>query len=483
MSAHRSKAETLAAMPPCWPEDVREQILELLRPSRRKLVVLDDDPTGTQTVYGIAVVTEWSVETLRSELASDAPGFYILTNSRSLPAEEAAAMNRKIAENLQTAATELGLPRELVCVVSRSDSTLRGHFPVETDVLGEVLGPFDATFIVPFFEDGGRYTIDDVHYVAQEDALVPAAETPFAKDAVFGYRSSNLRDWVAEKTAGRVPAEGVESIRIDEMRRGGPAAVCRRLRQLPPGCTCIVNAAESRDLDVFALAVLQVEAEGRRYLFRSAASLVSARLGLARRPLLSPEELVECDSHRRAGGLTVVGSYVPKTTEQLQRLLQRPGIEPVEVDVETLLDPARSQVVLQETIGRVNSLLGDARDVVLFTSRKLIAQADAATNLQIGRTVSDALVEVVRGLECRPRYLIAKGGVTSSDVATAGLGVRRAMVLGQLLPGVPVWELGDESRYPGLRYVVFPGNVGGPDALAQATAVLCGRGLGRDALP
>ena len=77
-----------------------------------------------------------------------------------------------------------------------------------------------------------------------------------------------------------------------------------------------------------------------------------------------------------------------------------------------------------------------------------------------------------RRLEVRPRYLIAKGGITSSDLATKGLGVKRARVLGQILPGVPVWELGPETKFPGLPYVVFPGNVGGPEALQDAVQKL-----------
>jgi uncharacterized protein YgbK (DUF1537 family) len=66
--------------------------------------------------------------------------------------------------------------------------------------------------------------------------------------------------------------------------------------------------------------------------------------------------------------------------------------------------------------------------------------------------------------------LIAKGGITSSDVATQALNVSRAVVMGQLLPGVPVWQLGAESRYPGLAYVVFPGNVGRSKSLLEAVA-------------
>ena len=72
--------------------------------------------------------------------------------------------------------------------------------------------------------------------------------------------------------------------------------------------------------------------------------------------------------------------------------------------------------------------------------------------------------------------MVSKGGITSSVLATDALNVRRAQVLGQILPGVPVWQLGPEARYPGMPYVVFPGNVGGPDALLKAVAILHGGG-------
>jgi uncharacterized protein YgbK (DUF1537 family) len=50
-------------------------------------------------------------------------------------------------------------------------------------------------------------------------------------------------------------------------------------------------------------------------------------------------------------------------------------------------------------------------------------------------------------------------------VGVKALGVVRATVLGQAAPGVPVWRTGPESRFPGLSYVIFPGNVGDVDTL------------------
>jgi uncharacterized protein YgbK (DUF1537 family) len=159
---------------------------------------------------------------------------------------------------------------------------------------------------------------------------------------------------------------------------------------------------------------------------------------------------------------------VPKTTTQLEALLRNESLERVEISVEGILDVANRAGELSRAVVLVNAALLAGRDVVVFTSRKLVTGAGAEASLAIGNQVSEALVDLLRGIEAQPRYLIAKGGITSSDLATRGLGVKRAMVLGQILPGIPVWELGAETKFPGLPYVVFPGNVGGPDALAEA---------------
>jgi uncharacterized protein YgbK (DUF1537 family) len=271
---------------------------------------------------------------------------------------------------------------------------------------------------------------------------------------------------VEEKTGGRCQAEDVGAITLEDLRQGGPEAVTRKLLSLPKNSVCIVNAAALRDLEVFVAGLLEAEAQGRTYLFRTAAQFVAARMGLEPRPLWNPVRLQAGGSIPWLGGLTVVGSYVPKSTRQLEHLLSAERLEKVELPVAELLSPRRDPVVSQ-VIQRTQQLLEDDRDVVLFTSRQLVTGRNATESLDISRQVSQALVELVQRLEVRPRYFIAKGGITSSDLATRGLGVKRAMILGQILPGVPVWELGPETKYPGLPYVVFPGNVGGPEALRE----------------
>jgi len=463
------RLQTFAALPPPRPEDLRPQIRAAIKArSGHKLVVLDDDPTGTQTVYDVPVLTTWDVRTLRREFRLEGDCFFILTNSRSQAPAEAGQRIREIARNLAAAA-----PRDRYTVVSRSDSTLRGHFPLETDVLAEELGPFDATLLIPYFQAGGRFTIEDNHYVAEGDRLIPAGQTPFARDAAFGYHSSNLRQWVEEKTAGRVKAADVASFSLAELRRppanqGDMDGLCAKLRGLPRGAIAVVNACHPTDLLRFAAATLEAEQAGGRYLFRTAAEFVSARLGLETQPLWQPP----ARDPSSAGGLTVIGSYVPRTTEQLNHVLaaHRPTgpdwsvVVPIKLAVPDLLS-ARRDTLLQTTAARLDEVISAGQEAVVFTSRSLVAGTDPISSLDIGNRVSAALVELIRRLNVVPRYIVAKGGITSSDLATKGLDVNRAMVRGQILPGVPIWELGREARFPRLPYIVFPGNVGGPTAL------------------
>lgn len=456
-----NRDELLGRLPPVPARDLRQRIRALLGKVDRKVIVLDDDPTGTQTVHGIPVITRWSVDLLARELLDPAAACYVLTNSRSLAEEEAVARNRQIAENLRLAAGRSG--RDFA-VVSRSDSTLRGHFPAEVESLEAALGQsFDAWVVCPFFEEGGRLTIDDVHYVAEGQMLVPAAQTPFAADAAFGYRHSNLRRWIQQKSGGRISCDRVVSLSIEELRTRDLDDVTRKLTALGRGSVCVLNAAASADLATAVCALLAAEAAGRRYLYRTAASFVAQRAAVEPRPLLGPAEMHGAEGR---GILVVVGSYVPKTSTQLACLLQARHPPAFELEVPRLLDPETRRQHVAEMAGRAGEQLASDDTVVVYTSRQPV-RGDAHSSLAIGRSISRALVDVVRRIAQRPGVLVAKGGITASDLATDACGLQRATVLGQILPGIPVWRCGPESRFPGMPLVVFPGNVGAEDALVE----------------
>jgi hypothetical protein len=248
---------TIDAMPQEYTGNVLQVIHErMLSGKAPLLVVLDDDPTGTQTCHDISVLTVWDHATLCAELSTAEKGFFILTNSRVLPPKEAQTLITEICRNVAKAAVETEKGFE---VVLRGDSTLRGHFPLEPETVEEILGKVDAWILAPFFYQGGRYTIDDVHYVAEGDMLVPASQTPFAEDATFGYKSSNLSDYVLEKAGSRFTKDGIWSITLDDIRLGGPNKVTELLLSAPKGGVIIVNAAAESDMFVFAAGLLAGE--------------------------------------------------------------------------------------------------------------------------------------------------------------------------------------------------------------------------------
>lgn len=219
------------------------------------LVVLDDDPTGTQTCHGINVLTVWDEEILKEEFRTSPRGFFILTNSRAFPTAEARELIKTICTAVQKAADSTGKSFEIVL---RGDSTLRGHFPDEPEIAEEVIGSVDGWILAPFFRQGGRLTIDDIHYVADSTGnLVPAAQTPFAKDATFGYSNSNLRKYVVEKSHGSITEDRIHSISLDDIRKGGSKGVAKRLLEFQRGGVIIVNAMTDTDMEIFVLGLLE----------------------------------------------------------------------------------------------------------------------------------------------------------------------------------------------------------------------------------
>jgi uncharacterized protein YgbK (DUF1537 family) len=461
--------EILSSLPPVWPDDLLPAIRRKNAQRPVSIVVLDDDPTGTQTVHDVPVLTNCSQDALRQKLQAiideferRTPLFYLLTNSRSLPTTRAVDLALEVGANILKASRKTHRAFE---IISRSDSTLRGHFPAEVDALADVLEMEQAVcVIIPFFQEGGRYTINDIHYVREGQQLVPAAETAFAKDVVFGYRSSDLKRWVEEKTQGRISGTSVQSLSLEEIRKDGPDHIAEKMTACKPGSVCVVNAADYRDLEVVTLGLLGAQQEGRRFLFRTAASFVRVRAGLRARPLLTADEM---NSTGGTGGLVIVGSHVPRSSQQLSHVLQHGNVQSIELNVDKILSPQNRDEEIRRSVEFVENALSQGQDVVVYTSRKLVTGRDNESSLSIGRQISQGLVEIVSSMGVRPHYIMAKGGITSSDIATQALGIVRAQVLGQILSGVPVWQSGPESKFPDMPYIVFPGNVGSTNAISE----------------
>lgn len=391
-----------------------------------RLVILDDDPTGIQTVHGCLLITQWDAATVREALLHEQPFFYILTNTRAMTREEAARVVRSAMETVLDVNRELGYR---LIFISRSDSCLRGHFPLETDVMRQVLQEYGVKVwpkvpFCPALIEAGRVTIDGVHYMKDGERLIPVSETEFARDNVFAYHTSVLRDYIREKGAD-------------------------------PDAYQIVNAASYDELYAFRDALFhEIEDFPGAVVIRSSSSLPKAMSGIADKPLLDRSIL------KQSGvGCFVVGSHVQKTTRQLNALLSEQGVAGIEVDVERVLRDGEK--LMQELLTAMKQRADEGLVPVVYTSRKEVRLTDADERQHLGQRISDFLVEMVARLPFVPSYLVAKGGITSNDILTKGLALKSAVVLGQIVPNVPCVMT---ARFP---YIIFPGNVGGDDTLRE----------------
>lgn len=440
-----------------------------------KIIVLDDDPTGSQTVHSCLLLTRWDVETLKQGLLDAAPLFFVLTNTRGMDAPAAADITREVCINLKQAIAELASDGKAInpLVVSRSDSTLRGHYPVETDVIAEELGPFDAHFMVPAFFEGGRFTKDSIHYLMVDGEPVPVHETEFANDSVFGYTHSYLPDYVEEKTGGRIQSGEVERFLLNDVRGDS----LERLMALTGNTCCAVDAEKQADLDNFCSQLMTAAGQGKRFLFRSAASLLTALAKLPPQPIMA-EDMNEYVRDGKAGAV-IVGSHVKKTTQQLEALLKMPSAAGIEIDVDQIREG--SSELLASILSSVASLHAQGQTVVIYTSRVERTFASQQERLDFGMAVSEFLMDIVRNLPSTLGFLISKGGITSNDVLSKGLELQASRVVGQILPGCSVVRCPDShKRYPNMPVVIFPGNVGDQNSLANAYKVLALQDIGNE---
>ncbi|WNS76310.1 four-carbon acid sugar kinase family protein [Bacillus sp. DTU_2020_1000418_1_SI_GHA_SEK_038] len=469
--------EVIASYPPIDKEAVRK-LWTAIRPSfDHKIIVLDDDPTGVQTVHNVSVFTDWSEDTIEHGFQDDAQMFFILTNSRAFTAKETEQVHRDIAERVEKISKKYDRP---FILISRGDSTLRGHYPLETEVMRHTIennsgAPLDGEVLIPFFKEGGRLTINDIHYVQQGNALVPAGETEFAKDRTFGYHSSHLGEWIEEKTGGQFSKENVTYISLQSLRQMVVDDITEQLMKVSNFGKVVVNAIEEEDLIIFSCALIQAIQKGKQFLFRTAAAFTKVIGDISSRPLLERSELIT--EEQKNGGLVIVGSHVKKTTDQLQALKSLSSLHFIELNVHLVLDkPAFLNEVKRAKL-EAEQKVSEGVTTVIYTRRERLDLGEGMEEeeLKLSVEISNAVTSIVSNFAVRPNYIIGKGGITSSDIGTKGLKVKRAAVAGQIAPGVPVWKTGDESTFPHIPYIIFPGNVGTTTTLKEVVLCLEGK--------
>lgn len=418
------------------------------------VAVLDDDPTGTQSASDVTVLLRWDTTTL-SEVIRTEGSVYLQTNSRAIPEAEAVAQAERIRDELAKAAADAGEP---VLVVLRGDSTLRGHVVAESDVFA---GNDGRILFVPAFPAGGRTTRDAVHRVVIDGVDTPVGETEFAEDPVFGYRSSNLVDWVREKgDRAAIP------VPLDRLRSTRGRAVADALEHAGPGAFVVPDAVDDADIELIHRGLLEAMSRGVGVVVRSAATLAAVcagRLssGFLPRPVATPGDVViVCGSHTRAA------------TRQLQRLEEATGCVPIEIRTD---DAFRNP----DAAGRAAAALAAEelahRSMVIVTTERVRRRED--DSLSDGQLVMRALMVAARELAPAAGVLVSKGGITSAEIARIAFGAERAHVRGQVAAGISVWDLTGERSG---TQVVVPGNVGGPETLVDVMAAL-GRGAEEEA--
>lgn len=439
-----------------------------------KFVVLDDDPTGVQTVHDVSVYTSWSVEDMKKGFLDDNKLFYVLTNSRGMTEQETTAIHHEIMDAVAKAAAETDKSYQFI---SRSDSTLRGHYPLETQLLKEGVEAsgkkIDGEILLPFFKEGGRFTIGNVHYVKYGDELVPAADTEFAKDKTFGYTHSSIPEYVEEKTGGQYKASDVTCISLEDIRACDIDKITDQLLNVKDFNKVCVNAIDYCDIKVFCIALYKAMSQGKSFMFRTAAGFVKVVGGISDIPLLTRAEMVKKETSY--GGVVVVGSHTAKTTAQLQELLDLDLVVPVEFKSSLVLEGDEAFYgEVARCVACEEEIIKSGKTAVCFTERKLLTLENDTKESALIRSVkiSDGVQKLVGDLSITPAFVIAKGGITSSDVGTKALQVRCANVLGQIKPGIPVWQTKEESKFPDTPYVIFPGNVGEASTLREAIEIL-----------
>ncbi|OAO24836.1 four-carbon acid sugar kinase family protein [Mammaliicoccus lentus] len=425
-----------------------------------KIIVLDDDPTGTQTVKDLPVYTDWTESLLTDAFEQPNNMFYILTNSRALNALETTQLHQELSKNIENISLKLNKP---YLIISRGDSTLRGHFYLEPKVLNDAASkPFNAVFYLPEFFEGDRFTYKGVHYLKEDNQYIPVSESEFANDTTFGFNSKSMADFIEEKSQGEIKSENVFHITLDQIRNREKEEILSTFDTLSNFDAVVVDALNDEDMDYFtACLVKYLKSHNKRFIFRTAASFVKSICE-------TPGEIINLKNYKKNsnGGVIIVGSHVKKSSSQLNHLLENTDINAIEFDVKAVTQSSLQDYIDKLTI-EVKNIIAKGKDVVIYTSRDVIKTDDLTNNLSISTNISNSLVSIVKQLSIRPNFIIAKGGITSSDVATKGLNIKKAEVIGQITKGVPVWLTGKEAKYDHMPYVIFPGNVGEVDTLTE----------------
>ncbi|ABB50750.1 conserved hypothetical protein [Prochlorococcus marinus str. MIT 9312] len=442
-----------------------------------KFVVIDDDPTGSQTVHDCLLLLKWDCPTLVKGFESKSNLFFILANTRSLSENDAKLIIEEICRNLKTVIASQFYEEEII-FISRGDSTLRGHNYLEPSALNSCLGPFDATFHVPAFIEGKRLTINGSHFVDK----TPIDKTIFARDTIFGYETSNIKNLLFQKSKSKLNLDDIQNLFLSDLEILNDEEnniIFKKLKNLKNNKHVIVDVENYSQIKKFSLIIKKLTKQ-KKFLFRTAASFISS---ISEKNSVRQGETFFSNLRIRTKekfflpGLVIVGSYVELSTIQLKNLLEISTCKPIELDVFEFFKISASEnnqkkrnLFKNKFLKEIRLSFEQGKTPVLFTSRKFMS-LDYSEQFNFYNSLAFFIAELVADLKYEIGYLVSKGGITTNVILSDGLNADYVYLEGQILTGISVvtCNLKNDEKLP---IITHPGNIGTKDSLVNIWKVL-----------
>ncbi len=445
-----------------------------------KIIIIDDDPTGSQTVNNCLLLLKWDYETLFKGLKNKSNLLFILANTRALSANNAQLRLEEICLSLKYALDYLGFNKKEYIIISRGDSTLRGHNFLEPYIINKLLGPFDATFHIPAFIEGNRITINGKHFVNN----IPADETIFAKDEIFGFKTNDIKELLYQKSNQKLNLNKIQNLNLNDLEileTDKKNKVYKFIEGLKENSHVIVDSINYSYLDKFSSVIKQLS-KNKRFLFRTAASFINSISEInnkKKEDLYYSQLRIKNIKNKFLSGLIVVGSSVNLTTLQLNKILKIKIFKSIKLDVANFYTIYKSGDNFNQIKSLKKSIIHSIRlnlkqeyIPVLFTSREIISFDDKNEALSFHNYLSLFIAEIVSELKFEIGYLISKGGLTSNTILSKGFNVNFVYLEGQILPGISLVTLSIQDYIKRFPIVTFPGNIGDETSLLKVLEVI-----------
>ncbi len=443
-----------------------------------KIVVIDDDPTGSQTVNNCLLLLKWDYSTLVKGFECESNLFFILANTRSLSENDAKLTIKEICNNLKEVIAYEYSKKEEIIFVSRGDSTLRGHNFLEPNTINNCLGPFDATFHIPAFIEGKRLTVNGCHFVDK----IPVDQTIFAEDKIFGYKTSNIKNLLFQQSKSQINLDDIQNIKLSDfeiLEVDEKNIIFQKLKNLKNNTHVIVDIENYSQLNKFSLVINKLSKQ-KRFLFRTAASFISSISDIKSNPqedIFFSNVIRKNNENKFLPGLVVVGSFIELSTLQLKNLLKISRCEPIELDVFEFFriissenNQDKMKLFRNKLLLEIRSNLNKGKTPVLFTSRKFMS-LDCSEQFNFYNSLALFIANLVADLKNEIGYLISKGGITTNVILSNGLKADYVYLEGQIITGISLvtYKLRNDEKLP---IVTFPGNIGTQDTLLKVWSLL-----------